>query len=150
MRLAKINSMEVIAGLAVMAIGAFGLVTALRYDFGTVQRMGPGFLPVVHSAMMILAGLGIMLVEGTDPNAQAMERPNWRALVSVIGAICVFAFLIDRFGLVPASIAAILVSATAESRYNIPVLLAFAVLISLTATVIFVWGLGLPVEPLKW
>lgn len=150
MRLAKINSLEMIAGLVVMAIGAFGLVTALQYDFGTVQRMGPGFLPVVHSGLMILAGVGIMLVEGTGPSHEVIERPNLRALVSIIGAICVFTFIIDRFGLIPAGIVTILVSATAESRYNIPVLLLFSVLISLASTVIFVWGLGLPVEPIKW
>lgn len=150
MRLTKINSMEAIAGVAVISFGIFGLVVGLQYDIGTVRVMGPGFLPVTHSVLMILCGLGIMLVEGTDPEAEAMEHPNWRALVAVIGAICVFAFIVDRFGLIPASIASFLVSATAESKYSIPVLVLVGVLLSLAATVMFVWGLGLPVEPIKW
>lgn len=150
MRIAKINAMEIVAGLAVIAIGIFGLVTALSYEFGTVQRMGPGFLPVVHSLILIVCGLGIMVVEGTGPDTLPIERPALRSLIAVIAAICVFAFLVDRFGLIPASVATVLISATAESKYNIPVLLVFSVSIAIAVTGIFVWGLGLPVEPIKW
>ena len=150
MKLARINSMEAIAGIAVIGLGLFGLVTAWNYSLGTLRVMGPGYLPVAYSILLMLSGLGIILVEGTDPQAQQISRPAWRGLALVIAAICAFALLVDRHGLFPASLATVLISAMADGRYHPLKLLVFAVSISAVATAIFVWGLGLPVEPFKW
>ena len=150
MRRLTVNPLEAIAGAAVVAFGLFVLHHATGYELGSARRMGPGYFPTLLGLATVLFGLGIILVEGRRSRAPLPEELALRALGAVVLAIGAFVFLIERFGLVPAVIVTVMISAFAEPR---PMLLRAALLavgLAGATALIFPVGLGLRIAILKW
>jgi hypothetical protein len=144
--LRRLDRQDLLAGLLFMAVGALGWMIARHYPLGTAFRMGPGFVPVGLS--LILVGLGA-IVALRSLFVGATSTGDWmpRSLVFVLAGVLAFAALIETGGLV-AAIVAMTAVASLGSRESRPIEVAIAAAaLALAGVLIFVVGLNLPIGP---
>lgn len=133
------------AGLLFIAVGALGAVLASRYPYGSATRMGPGYLPTVLSFCTMLLGL-VVLVRSFAIDGEPVARLVWRPLVLILAAIVVFGLAIPSGGLVLAVIASTIVGGLASRDMGWIELIALSIGLSAFCAVVFVYGLGQPIE----
>ena len=144
-------------GLALIyaALGLVGLVGGLSYPLGTFSRMGPGFLPVAVS-LIILAFSGVSFIRGFA-NGEAV-RPrfglaSWQQAKSIallLGAMILFAFTCRSLGLFPAVILLMFVAATSSVNFRpSPAALLGLLAIGFAFSFMFVRLLGIPLPLMR-
>lgn len=136
----------VVAGLA------YAAHSALSYDAGSLRSIGPGLFPTAAGGLLAMLGAAISINALIDRPAlvrRAQHLPL-RVPATILLAVAVFALSIERFGLLPSTLAVVAISALASrlSRARGVVLLAL-VLMALVAA-IFKFGLGLLVPLFDW
>jgi hypothetical protein len=143
MNLAFLAKKDLWAGLLLIAIGAAAVAIARNYPFGTALRMGPGYLPVVLGALLILFGIAILAagLAGSDKLPGAWPL---RALIVLPLSLALFGFLVDRAGFVPALMVLVFGSATASHEFRPVEALLLAAGLTALAVAVFVYALGLP------
>jgi hypothetical protein len=136
------------AGLMFIVTGGIAVIESMNYAFGTIRRMGPGFLPTLIGGILIV--FGIHLVARGLRNQEKM-RGNWslRALVMLPLAMVSFGLLMKYAGFVPALTAAILLAAASGKELKIVEALLIALFMNIFAIGVFIWGLGLPFTLIK-
>ncbi|MDE3819665.1 tripartite tricarboxylate transporter TctB family protein (plasmid) [Sinorhizobium meliloti WSM1022] len=91
---------DVLAGATIIAIALVFLIVGARLTFGSLTRMGPGFLPVCAAVGLILLGATIVAAglrgQGTIP-----KLPRLRAFLVIVACPIVFALMIGWAGMVP-------------------------------------------------
>ena len=132
-----------LSGLFFLGVGGLGIFMAQDYPMGTALRMGPGYFPIVLSAMLILFGIYCLV--------QGLLKPeplpgNWspRALLILPVATVVFGVLMEHAGFIPALIALVFVSSYAGSEFKFMEVLLMAIGLTIGSWALFIWGLGLP------
>lgn len=138
----RIDWQNFLAGTMLVAIGAFFLSGALEMPIGSARRMGPGYFPMVLAGIIIL--LGVLVLVPAFMGSGGVPRPDWRPFIAVLAGIAVFAVMMRPFGLVPAVIATVLVSALADRNSRPIGAVLLAVGLAVGSWLIFVVGLGLP------
>jgi len=130
---------DIIGGLGLCALGVFAAVYAQEYEFGDLNRMGPGYFPVALGG--ILAVLGLFIAIPAFFKRGEPVRVAWKTFVLVLGSIVVFAFTLKVLGLILATTLAVLISSSAdnEMRWKGRILTALGV----AAITYLVFGLGL-------
>jgi hypothetical protein len=135
-----------IGGVLFTAIGLTALLLARHYPTGSALSMGPGFVPMIVSSLLL--GLGVLLFfRGILHRDEEEERVTitWRPLLLVTAAIAGFALLI-QFGLVVAVAYLVITAWIADpnrSRRALPALVAIGVGMTV---LIFKVGLQLPIS----
>src|SRR6202451_2975422 len=106
------------AGGLMLLIGVGAAVTGTGYKFGTLARMGPGFMPVVLG--VVLAFLGI-LIAGTalgsseaDDQKFLPDNPQWFGWSCMLGSPVLFIILGQYAGMIPAVFACVFVCALGD------------------------------------
>jgi drug/metabolite transporter (DMT)-like permease len=140
---------DILAGLLLILIGAGAAIHAYRsFPIGTVSRMGPGMFPTWLGVTLVILGVLIALPaffrRGTLPIPE--KRPMFFVLLSGI----VFALIVEWAGLVPALFALTATSVLADNKVGIVGYFILAVFLSLLAYGIFLYGLGIPIQPFIW
>lgn len=138
---------DLLSGLIFIGFGlAFGYAT-LGYDIGTALRMGPGYFPLVLSAIMVLLGAVITVQSfASGPDATPLGRVPWLGVALIGGGIVFFGLTVRGLGLAPALFVTTFMSALASERTGAVLALALAGFLTLVSMVIFVWALGLPLR----
>jgi putative tricarboxylic transport membrane protein len=142
---------DLIAGLALLALGLLVLQLNAPFAVGTLRAMGPGYLPRVLA--LLLLGIGLAILIGAFLGAR--ERlEDWRprgAIVLTLATLA-FALLLERAGLVVATIACVAIAALAGRDARPLETALFAAAAALFAVLVFVKGLGqvMPVLPPSW
>jgi uncharacterized membrane protein YfcA len=135
------------------AIGIFGAVQAVRYPFEMDRIIGPAVFPLGLSLLLIVAGAAV-LVEGmlsaTDNDPETRLTPRWWPLLCIGAGLVAFMLLIERGGLVPAIVAAVLLSGRADPEASVLSNLLTAIVLALGCTAVFYWLLRLPLPPFAW
>ena len=113
---------DLLGGLLAVAFGLFAFVTASSYPMGSLLRMGPGFFPCTIAALIMLLGLALI---GSGFRSRTNVDIRLRSVLMIGLGIVIFALLLERAGLVPATLALVLVSsagrpamAAAASRHS--------------------------------
>ena len=137
---------DILGGFGLAAIGVFAVVYGQRYEFGDLNRMGPGYFPVVLG--WLLFGLGLLLAVPAWWRQGSPIVMQWGNLFWSVASLLAFAVLLYPLGVALASLAASLVALLATKmalRTRLLVSLAVAAL----TTVIFPIGLRmtLPIWP---
>jgi hypothetical protein len=139
-----------LACLATLVVAAITLWDGTRYSMGELRRMGPGYFPVVLGVTLAGLGLLVLLERPALAEPDEAERPALRPILSLLAGLLAFALLVERFGLLPATFALVLIAAAAEPGLRPKQMLALAAVVSLAAVAIFVLALGLPLRPIIW
>lgn len=159
------SSMDVGAGLFLLALGLIGLAGGYNLPFGTLSGIGSGLLPRVVS--LLVAAFGLMLVvQAFLADGDRLERWHLRGPVFVLGAVLLFAIVIrgstlhlggiagipllasakvPPLGLIVAGPLAVIVSGFASSETRPLEIAAFGLVMTLLSGLLFKELLGLPI-----
>lgn len=139
----KAGSLELIVTVAVLAVALTGLWIGLGYRMGTARSMGPGYYPVVISALLACLAFG-QLVEILLRDAP-LRGVDWRAMLAVPLAIGAFAVIVPRYGMFPGFAALIGLAALAQPRFGIVPVVVLSAGMCLFSWLVFKVGLGMTI-----
>ena len=135
----RVDYRDLISGILITVVGLFVAVHAMtNLETGTIARMGPGYFPMVLG--WLLAGVGVVILLLSLRTAIASKvAPAMapRPLLAVFLALLVFSFLVERFGLVPATVALTAVAVFAERKPPLRRSVLLAIGLSIVAWLIF-------------
>jgi putative tricarboxylic transport membrane protein len=140
--------MHRVEGLILTALGIVGIAGAYGHPAGTLQRIGPGFFPLLVGIALLVCGVALIWRAGPGDSNVAPARLLQPA-VSVFGSLLAFAILLPALGLAPAAFATVLV-ASGFWRRSLKFALGLAVAVAVLGTALFVLGLGIRVPALTW
>lgn len=140
------NRKDLVSGLFFVGCGAFFCGrTLMDLPLGTALRMGPGYFPLMLGIIMILLG-GAIAVRSFGTTGPQLGTFSWRAIGLVSGAPIIFAVTVRGLGFAPAMVLATVIAAFASRRMTFLFALALAIALSIFCTLIFKFGLGLPLR----
>ena len=125
------------------AFGIFFMVQSLGLEIGTALRMGPGYFPLVLSGILILLAL-VVLVQAVRFEGEPVGPIAWRGMVFILPAPVLFGLTVRGLGFVPALFVTALIAAFASHRMRPGLALLLAGGLTLFATIVFSYALGLP------
>lgn len=135
---------DAVAGALFCAVGAASLFIGAEYRLGTLLSMGPGYFPRIIGTLLTVLG-GVVFLGSLRWQGEALEAWHLRPLMLVLGAIGLFAWGLERYGLILSLSGLIAVSCYAERGRRIGEVALLLVALNLLAWLIFVKGLGLPI-----
>jgi putative tricarboxylic transport membrane protein len=146
---------NVLAGLMFIVIAAIGLWASRNYPVGTALRMSTGYVP--RLLCWLLMGLGaVVLVQGLlethrpeprrEPSPQDGVIAQLRPVVLVTVGLIAFALALEPLGLVLAILVLVVIASFATRELQLWETLAAAAGLSMLTWVIFILGLGLPIQ----
>ena len=142
------HNRDFLAGMLFLLIGGIGFYVALSYNFGSLQKMGPGYFPRVLSGILIAFG-AITLLRGLKSGARVQGSWGWVPLLMLTVALISFGFLMEHVGMIPALVVMFFAAAYAGKEARFLEVLVLTVIMCIAATAIFIWGLKLPYELFK-
>lgn len=138
---------DIIGGALLIAGGVWFVLHSADYQMGTLRRMGPGYFPVIIGSLVSLFGILLFIPalfrEGT------IENPDWRPFLTICASVFAFAMIVEKFGLVPATVGLTVAAAFAENVRPLQIVL-LAIGLSIIGVVVFSHGLGIPVPAFRW
>ena len=137
------DNTDLIAGLFLMATGVFFGWQALGLELGTSLRMGPGYFPLVLSALLVVIGL-VVLIKAFGREGEPLGQIAWRGMMFILPAPVFFGLTVRGLGFVPALFVTMLIASQASVRMRPLPALALSVAVTILATLVFSYGLGLP------
>jgi hypothetical protein len=144
MRNISIDWTDALAGVLFILFGLLFGVQSLGLEIGTAFRMGPGYFPLVLSGLLILLGLAILVRSVHDRGSEGIGTLAWRGAFFILPAPIFFGLTVRGLGFVPAIFLTTLVAALASFRMRLLWALALAAGVTVFATLVFSYGLGLP------
>lgn len=152
--ISSFRTRDLLAGGLAIAFGLFYLIEALSYNLGTATRMGPGYFPFGLGLLMVALGIAIIVFDARSPEQENDEPeafiPSRRALLFLPASILVFAFVVGRFGLAPATFLAIFLSTFADRSISLLKGFVIALVMTVLCVLIFRVGLGMQVRAFIW
>lgn len=144
----KVNKWESLTALVIVLFGAAMTYWGSTYPIGTLARMGPGYFPLLLGLLTMALGiLTIFDVRASD--APAPDIP-WRAFFFVFSGIVAWGLTVERFGLLPSSVALIVICSFGRPPLRVWTTALTAGIVSVVAVVIFIKGFDLPLQVVKW
>ena len=141
------------AGGLMVLLGVGAAVTGTGYKFGSLARMGPGFMPVVLGVVLAFLGL---VIAGTalasserDDRKFLPDHPQWFGWLCIIGGPILFIILGEFGGMIPAVFACVFVCALGDNTatYKSSAILAAAV--TVFGVLLFHYLLSIPFPLLR-
>jgi hypothetical protein len=137
------DNTDLIAGLFLMATGVFFGWQAMGLELGTSLRMGPGYFPLVLSGLLVVIGL-VVLIKAFGREGEPLGQIAWRGMMFILPAPVFFGLTVRGLGFVPALFVTTLIASQASVRMRPLPALALSVAVTILATLVFSYGLGLP------
>lgn len=92
-----------LAPLAILVLGAFGVVESLRLGLGTLTQPGPGLWPLLLAGFLSLAALVLLFLDDRRDYEKFAPRKVAMALVAVLSLIA-YIYLFTYLGFLLASV----------------------------------------------
>ena len=140
------------AGALMMLVGLIVVNEGRAYQLGTLQRMGPGYFPVVLGSVLVLLGI---LIAGTASTGgaeeqEAMPHTEWRGWFCILAGPTLFIVLAKYFGLLPATFACVFVSALGDRETTPKGAAILAAGVTIFGILLFSYLLQVSMPILKW
>ena len=135
---------DALAGVLFILFGLLFGVQSLGLEIGTAFRMGPGYFPLVLSSILILLGLAIVASAVRDTGSEGIGALAWRGAFFILPAPIFFGLTVRGLGFVPAIFLTTLIAALASFKMRLFGALLLAAGVTIFATLVFSYGLGLP------
>lgn len=143
------KALRAVSGGVLLVAGLVMLFFAWGYPTGSLNQMGPGFIPQTIGILMSCLAVAIIIIDLRAPELEEGGVMHWRALVFVSAAIIIFAVLVDVAGLVPSMFLAVSVSMFADDQARPLSVLIYTVIATFLGWLLFLVGLELPI-PAFW
>ena len=140
-----VRSRDFWSGLMFAFIGVSAFVIAQGYDVGNGSRMGAGYFPSLAGGLLALLGVATIVRAIVHDRTEAGHFAL-RPMVLIIGAVVVFALLLDPAGLAIAGLVLVVLSRLGGYDFRIREVLISYVLMTAAAWMVFVYWLGLPIN----
>jgi hypothetical protein len=138
------NQQDFLAGLLFLFIAGGALSIAWGYPLGTAVRMSAGYFPRLLG--FLLAGLGLIVLIGSLRfDGPKLTAVSFRPLIMVPAAVIAFGLGIQYLGFALAAMLITIFAAFASPEVRIKEMLLTAVVLTVLAIGIFIWGVGLPI-----
>ena len=141
------------AGGLMLLLGVGAAVTGAGYKFGSLARMGPGFMPVVLGVVLAFLGL---LIAGTALGSSEPEEgrflpdnPQWFGWLCIIGGPILFIILGQYGGMIPAVFACVFVCALGDNTATYKSSAILAAGVTVFGVVLFHYLLSIPFPLLR-
>ncbi|WP_297106386.1 tripartite tricarboxylate transporter TctB family protein [uncultured Devosia sp.] len=134
---------DLASGAIFVAFGAYFALEAMRYEFGTPFRMGPGFMPIVLGGILVALGIAVAAKGIGKPDEEAAPPWPWRGIALVLGTVLFFAATIRGLGFIPVVLISGFVTAMSSVKNNLVSALIISVGLCVLCLLIFVVGLGM-------
>ena len=141
------------AGGLMVLLGVGAAVTGSGYKFGSLARMGPGFMPVVLG--VVLAFIGV-LIAGTalgspepDDKKFLPENPQWFGWFCILAGPVLFIILGQYGGMIPAVFACVFVCALGDKTGTYKSSFVLACGITVFGVLLFHYFLNIPFPLLR-
>jgi hypothetical protein len=140
----SIDWTDAAAGLVFILFGLVFGIQSLGLEIGTAFRMGPGYFPLVLSGLLLLLG-GLIIVSAIhDRGSEGLGTLAWRGAFFILPAPVFFGLTVRGLGFVPAVFLTTLVAALASFKMRLHWAVVLAMAVTIFATLVFSYGLGLP------
>jgi hypothetical protein len=135
---------DLVAGAICLLIGSFfALQSVSALAIGSAARMGPGYFPLVVSALLIALGGVVLCQAAFRPAAAAIRVAPVRSLVCIAAAPAIFGMTVRPLGLIPAVALTSLASTFAMPDVALRTKVQIAIGLTFASAVIFSAALGL-------
>ncbi len=141
------------AGALMLVLGMGAAIAGSGYKFGSLARMGPGFMPVVLGIVLALLGL---LIAGTalvstrpDDNRFLPANPQWFGWLCIIGGPILFIVLGTSAGMIPAVFVCVFICALGDKAGTVKSSAILAAGVTLFGVVLFHYLLSIPFPLLR-
>lgn len=160
MRIRIADHAEFWSGVMFVGFGGAFWWIGTDYDMGTARSMGPGFLPMVLS--WLLVGLGVIVLakglslgsaqevsrRGEDARREAARSGSdpWltaRALGAVAASLIFFGIALPRIGLVLSVFGLVAIASFADPKLRWPSVIVIGAVMSAVCAGVFRYGIGL-------
>lgn len=108
---------DFITGLLFIAIGLFFSIAGLQLDYGTPDNMGPGFLPLTVSALLMVIGV-IQLFRGLRSAGDTVEFKFKQPLI-ILSSIVAFSLLLQKIGAIISVLVLMLTTAYLHKSFTL-------------------------------
>lgn len=136
----NIISLRLVVASILALIGLCALIIAIEYDFGTARRMGPGYFPVILSAILTILAISEIISSLLKPEVKLLD---WRPMIAILAAVAGFAVSMYLFGMIPAFFVVIIITTLSENRFGWFAALILASITSFGAWLLFSKFLGM-------
>src|SRR6185312_1224269 len=139
------NPKDFLAGLIFLATSVLFAFGILELPIGTAFRMGPGYFPLVLCVILAVLGL-IIMFNGIRWEGERITNFSWRGLLVIILPVIFFGATLRGFGFVISLSLAVFLTSIASAHFKWWVSLVNVAVITFFGWLIFIWGLGLPIQ----
>jgi len=142
----KINRKDLGAGILFVAVGSlYGGIALETLPMNSAREMGPGYMPVILSSIVVLIGLAVVVRSFFIAQETPFGKVAWRPVVMLSLAAIVFATFLDQLGLFPAVLATAFIACLSSSQIGYRQAILIAVGLAAFCTLVFGYGVGLPI-----
>ena len=127
------------AAVALLAFGLLALEEARKLRFGSIARPGPGFFPVVLAAAFSVVCLALLVnaIRTREVDRESGPRLAWPKIVAAMGALLLYALVLEPLGFVVATFALLLFFSKALERQRWVPAVAGSLVTALVTYVVF-------------
>jgi hypothetical protein len=143
MKSTRIDPVNGLCAALFVTFGVFFMVQSFGLKIGTATRMGPGYFPLVLSGVLIVLGL-VILIQAIRFESEPIGAIAWRGMLFILPAPVFFGLTVRGLGFVPALFCTALIAAFASHKMRPGIALLLAAGLTLFATIVFSYALGLP------
>jgi hypothetical protein len=136
-------------GIIFLVISLILLMVTKAYPFGSARQMGPGFFPIVLSALLGFLSL-LLVARSFAGNYEPVDGIAIRPLVLVLGGSLLFGLLLRPAGLIIAIVALVALGAAASKESKVLQTCILTAVLAAGSLIIFVYGLGQPIPVLGY
>ena len=139
---------DTLGGLFLLAFGLLVVWKGSQYPLGTLNHLGPGAFPL--GVGVVLCGFALGVIFSSSDRADEPPRVSFRAFFFVLLGMLAWALLAPRFGLVPATIALVMISTFAQRPFHLRTAALVALVLSAGGVLVFLQGLRIPLAAIDW
>jgi Tripartite tricarboxylate transporter TctB family len=141
------------AGGLMLVLGVGAAVIGSGYKFGTLARMGPGFMPVVLGCVLAFMGIliaGVALSSSEPDDSHFLpDNPQWFGWLCILAGPALFIVLGLYAGMIPAVFACVFVCALGDKTATYKSSLILAAGVTVFGVVLFHYLLSIPFPLLR-
>lgn len=145
MRIGIRHGKDFFSGLILVSFGGITVLESLRYEMGSAARMQAGYFPCILGGILSLLGLTLVfrsfVIRGEPVKALA-----YRPLIMVTASVIAFAFLLESWGLIIATMALVFLCSLGRREFRLGEVFLLYICLIVLSTGLFVFGLGVTLK----